>query len=160
MKNEKKILEERIYREEYSIRKEIDNGIEKCFITFFGVVDDVEVEITSDDYKLYKSAFSKPLTKHDNDLRRKIDGRTFEMLEKLQIYNQKTKDIADVFLVKAELLDVQKIVETCTYTQQKRFNLHFYYGYTFTQIANLENCSRISVKESIDIVLEKLQKNN
>ncbi len=57
-----------------------------------------------------------------------------------------------------EIDKAQAVIATCTETQQRRFNLHRVMGYSMTEIAKIENCSKSAVKESVDKVITKLEK--
>ncbi len=158
MKKNVEVLEEKIYREEYAIRKISDNGEEKYIIKFFGVVNDVEIEITYDDYKLYKSTFSKPLTSYENQIRRKLDGKSFDSVFQ-NVPANSNADILKMLEVKSELKSVLDIVNTCTEIQKKRFKMYFVDDLTFKEIALKEKCSDRAVSKSIQMVLNKLNNN-
>ncbi len=57
-----------------------------------------------------------------------------------------------------EIQKALKVITTCTEKQQRRFNLHRVMGYSMTEIAKMENCSKSAVKESVDKVIAKLEK--
>jgi len=41
----------------------------------------------------------------------------------------------------------------------RRVNLYYFGGYTFEQIALLENCTKRAVKRSVDLAVDTLRKN-
>ena len=43
--------------------------------------------------------------------------------------------------------------------QRRRVNLYYFGGYTFEQIALLENCTKRAVKRSVDLAVDTLRKN-
>lgn len=43
--------------------------------------------------------------------------------------------------------------------QRRRVNLYYFGGYTFEQIALLENCTKWAVKRSVDLAVDTLRKN-
>ena len=81
------------------------------------------------DYTLYKRAIKK-------------EKRVDEVVEE-KLLNETLKDAIN------KLTDVQK----------RRIKMYYFEDMTLNQIAQLEKCSIISVKESIDTAIKKLQKN-
>lgn len=156
-KNENKI-EQTVFDGEFSVLKKITEGIEKYYIKFFSVTEVIEIEIDVDTYTLYKNAFSKPLKKIKNDKARNLDkGYSGHM----EIYNVAQKStFEDEMVIKMELKEVIYIAKSCTEKQYRRFELYYIKGYTFEQIAKLENCSERAVKKSLDRVLDKIQENS
>ncbi len=156
MSENKIIIEEKIYKEEYLIRKEIVNGIETYLIKFFGVTNDVEIEITYEDYKLYRETFSKPLTNYENQIRRKLDRRDLENIF-VNVPIQKNDEISELIEFRNDLKNVMKIVDACTATQIRRFKLHFVNDLTFIKIAEIEGVSDRAVSKSVNVVINKLK---
>lgn len=54
---------------------------------------------------------------------------------------------------------LKSAIEKLTNTQKRRIKLYYFEDMTLNKIAELENCSIASVKESIDTAISKLQKN-
>ena len=54
---------------------------------------------------------------------------------------------------------LKSAIEKLTDTQKRRIKLYYFEDMTLNKIAELENCSIASVKESIDTAISKLQKN-
>lgn len=52
---------------------------------------------------------------------------------------------------------IYKTIQKLPSVQRRRFILYYHYGLTFDKIAELEGCSKIAVKYSIDIALEELK---
>lgn len=50
-------------------------------------------------------------------------------------------------------------INKLTDVQKRRIKMYYFEDMTLNQIAQIENCSIISVKESIDTAIKKLQKN-
>ncbi len=57
-----------------------------------------------------------------------------------------------------DLKQAQAVIATCTETQQRRFNLHRVMGYSLTEIAKQEGCAVRTIKQSVDVVVKKLDK--
>lgn len=53
---------------------------------------------------------------------------------------------------------LHKAIRTLSVIQRKRLILYFYEGLTYEQIAEIEGCSKMSVKRSIDAAICKLKK--
>jgi len=139
--------------EDYTVRKDTINGIEKYYIQFHGQTDSPEYEITLDVYELYYHEFKNTLEKRRDEHRRHIiDGEIddFIISGKLTVKLFEQESITKT--------DLETILKTCTQAQQKRFKLYYTHGYTYEQIALLENCRKQRIKKSIDIVIEKIKK--
>ena len=48
-------------------------------------------------------------------------------------------------------------LQILTETQRRRVVLYYYYGYTYKQIAELEECTKMPIKRSIEDALRKLK---
>ena len=64
----------------------------------------------------------------------------------------------DTIEYRSEIESALEIIKTCTQTQQRRFHLHRILGYSLTEIAQKENCSKVAVKKSVEAVKEKIKK--
>jgi DNA-directed RNA polymerase specialized sigma24 family protein len=57
--------------------------------------------------------------------------------------------------MKEQKKQIMQILKLCTEVQRRRFIKHYYLGFSYAEIAKLENCSKQSVHESI-VTVEKL----
>jgi len=142
--------EEVFYRnEDYIVRMEKIDGIEKYYIKF-NMINSPESEISHDIFMLYYNKFKKPFENHRKERKRHIDANDINSF--LTLY---TTDDEDSAVIK---YDIDAVLRTCTSVQQKRFNLHYIQDYTLTEIAKIENCSVMAVKESLEAAKEKIKK--
>ena len=138
---------------DYTVRMEKDGDFERYYLKFHSQDDSPELEITLDVFKLYYKDFKFILEKNRDEYRRHIedgDIDNFIISGKLTV-----KQFENECVDKA---DFNAFLKTCTPTQQKRFNLHYIQGYTFEEIAKMENCAKQSVCESIERVVKKIKK--
>lgn len=69
-----------------------------------------------------------------------------------------TPSTLDTIVYRSQLEQANRIIQTCTPTQQRRFYLNRILGYSLTDIAKIEKCTKVSVQESVSVVLKKLEK--
>ncbi|MEY8322276.1 hypothetical protein AAK894_14630 [Lachnospiraceae bacterium 46-61] len=89
--------------------------------------------------------------------RKHIDDR--ELSDYIVHQKRVAENLEDYCINREQLKEIQKIVSTCTQTQQRRFYLNRICGYSYTKIAQIEKCHITSVKESVMAVLEKIKRN-
>lgn len=68
-----------------------------------------------------------------------------------------TETLEETFFRQERISAILDIVSTCTPTQQKRFYLHFFCGYTYKRIAEIENCGVSKIQKSVEKVLKKIK---
>lgn len=71
---------------------------------------------------------------------------------------EKPKSLEDKVIEKIEKEKLRKALNSLSDMQRRRILLHFKYNLSFSQIAEIEGCSKIAVKYSIDNALEELRK--
>ena len=109
-----------------------------------------EIHELFEEEKRYNSRISKQFERHGTDV---------EFVEDYMLPSRlHTISIPDKIAYQQEIDKAQAVISTCTETQQRRFNLHRVMGYSMTEIAKMENCSKSAVKESVDKVIAKLEK--
>jgi len=148
--------EEKFYQnEDYAVRIKKIDGIERYFIKFRSQVTSAEIEIGFDDFNLYLKEFNKPLERQRNERKRHIEDGEIEYFiasGKLTIY---TIEDDDKLAVKCT---IDTILKKCTPIQQRRYEQHYIQGYSFTEIAKIENCDEAAIRRSISAVLKKIKK--
>ena len=139
--------------EDYTVRMEKIGSCEHYYLKFHGqTADSREEEITLDVFMLYYGEFKKPFDKKRNEYDRHIeDGEVdgFIISGKLTVAT-----FEDEAAVKA---DLDAVLKTCTAVQQRRFDLYHTQGYSFTEIANMENCDEAAVRRSVKATLKKIK---
>ena len=114
----------------------------------------VSVEISEEVYAVLQEE-KKEQERQRNERRRHIDDR--EWSDSIVSKKRVAKNLENYCVNREQLKEIQKIVSTCTETQQRRFYLNRICGYSYTEIARIEGCNLISVRESVLTVLEKLK---
>ena len=115
----------------------------------------VSVEVSEEVYAVLQEE-KKEQERQRNERRRHIDDR--EWSDSIVSKKRVAENLENYCVNREQLKEIQKIVSTCTETQQRRFYLNRICGYSYTEIANMENCHITSVKESVMIVLKKIKK--
>jgi RNA polymerase sigma-70 factor (ECF subfamily) len=108
--------------------------------------------------KVYiNSKFLDELKRQDNDwinsTRRYYRHTVAVESLSIQVLNRekalRTNNFQDMSINKLLFEDVIKKLSRCTKTQRKRFFLYYYYGLSYSEIAQLEGRSKITVRESV-----------
>ncbi|WP_409967805.1 hypothetical protein RFF05_14815 [Bengtsoniella intestinalis] len=108
----------------------------------------LEIHELFEEERRYNKRIKKEYQRHRTDE---------EFIEEYMLPNRlHTVSIPEKLAHQHDLKQAQAVIATCTETQQRRFNLHRVMGYSLTEIAKMENCSKVSVKESVDKVIAKL----
>ena len=115
----------------------------------------VSVEVSEEVYAVLQEE-KKEQERQRNERRRHLDSR--ELSDYIVSRKRIAENLEDYCINKEQLEEIQKIVSTCTETQQRRFYLNRICGYSYTEIARIEGCNLISVRESVLTVLKKLKK--
>ena len=90
------------------------------------------------------------------------DNYSKEEIMELLFYKKaknKPKSLEDKFMEKIENEKLYKALNSLSDMHRRRILLHFKHNLSFSQIGEIEGCSKIAVKYSIDKALEKLRKN-
>ena len=119
--------------------------------------EEIRVEVSLDVYNIFEEE-RKEIERLRKQQQRHQDNAEVE--SDLVAYYQAlhTTSLEDTLVQKSEIARAMDIIKTCTETQQRRFGLNRILGYSLTDIAKMDNCSKVSVKESVDIVSRKLEK--
>jgi len=115
----------------------------------------VSVEVSEEVYAVLQEE-NKQHERQRNEKRRLFDTR--ELSDYIIHQKRVAENLEDYCVNREQLKEIQRIVSTCTKTQQRRFYLNRICGYSYTEIAQMEKCHMTSVKESIVVVLKKLKK--
>jgi RNA polymerase sigma-70 factor (ECF subfamily) len=138
--------------EDYTVRMEKIDGCERYYLKLHGVTDSQEDEVSLDVFMLYYKEFNKPFEIQRNEYKRHIENGDidgFVILGKLTIMPFEDKSNIK--------MDLEILLKTCTFIQQRRFELHYIQGYSFTEIAKMENCDESTIRRSISAVFKKIK---
>ena len=114
----------------------------------------VSVEVSEEVYAVLQEE-NKEQEHQRYERRKHIDDR--ELNDYIVHQKRIAENLEDYCINREQLKEIQRIVSTCTKTQQRRFYLNRICGYSYTEIARIEGCNLISVRESVLTVLEKLK---
>ena len=115
----------------------------------------VSVEVSEEVYAVLQEE-NKEQEHQRYERRKHIDDR--ELNDYIVRQKRVAENLEDYCINREQLKEIQRIVRTCTKTQQRRFYLNRICGYSYTEIAQMEKCHMTSVKESIVVVLKKIKK--
>ena len=141
----------------YTLRTEIRESITHYYVSFSdGQAVQRETEISRPVY-LEFSRFMK----HERNLRR-WDERHSEQSEMTDetLYSRSSrppKSVEETVLEKQRDERLHQIIAELPEIQHRRFILHYEFGLTYIQIAEMEGCTKMAVKFSIDISTNKIR---
>ena len=113
------------------------------------------VEVSEEVYAVLQEE-KKEQERQRNERRRHLDGR--ELNDSIISKKRVAENLEDYCINREQLKEIQKIVSTCTKTQQRRFYLNRICGYSYTEIAEKEKCKLYAVQKSVSAVLKKIEK--
>lgn len=117
---------------------------------------DVTVEVSYEVFQAFEDE-RKELERERNERRKHWDKRGLEDYILTNESVSVSETLEDLFFRLYALRITRDVVRTCTPVQQERFALHVR-GYTFSEIARLQRCTKQGVQKSVDIVLKKIKK--
>ena len=112
------------------------------------------VEVSEEVYAVLQEE-SKEKERQRNEKRRHFDTR--ELSDYIIHQKRVAENLEDYCVNREQLKEIQRIVSTCTKTQQRRFYLNRICGYSYTEIAQMEDCHLVSVRQSVTAVVRKLK---
>ena len=114
----------------------------------------VSVEVSEEVYAVLQEE-NKEQERQRNEKRRHFDTR--ELSDYIIHQKRVAENLEDYCVNREQLKEIQRIVSTCTKTQQERFYLNRICGYSYTEIAQMEDCHLVSVRQSVTAVVRKLK---
>ena len=115
----------------------------------------VSVEVSEEVYAVLQEE-NKEQEHQRYERRKHIDDR--ELNDYIVHQKRVAENLEDYRINREQLKEIQKIVSTCTKTQQRRFYLNRICGYSYTEIAEKEKCKLYAVQKSVSVVLKKIEK--
>lgn len=115
----------------------------------------IAVEVSKEVYDFWNCEEKRLEEKLKKSDQRHLDKKD---LEDVLITYKKGSFISEKIIHNELLEELNKIISSCTEKQQRRFHLNKTLGYSFVEIGKMENCTKQSVKESVDVVSAKLKK--
>lgn len=114
----------------------------------------ITVEVSEEVYAVLQEE-NKEQEHQRYERRKHIDAR--ELSDYIVHQKRVAENLEDYCINREQLKEIQKIVGTCTKTQQRRFYLNRICGYSYTEIAKMEHCGLNRVKKSVIAVEEKIK---
>ena len=114
----------------------------------------VSVEVSEEVYAVLQEE-NKQQKRQRNGKRRHFDTR--ELSDYIIHQKRVAENLEDYCVNREQLKEIQRIVSTCTKTQQRRFYLNRICGYSYTEIARMEKCGLNRIKKSVIAVEEKIK---
>ena len=109
----------------------------------------VDVEVSVEIYRVYEES-RKQEERQRYERRKHIEGKSFDnCLESLE----------ETFERMETLKEIGGILEQLPPLQRRRFILHFFYGYSYSEIAKMQDCNKSAVMRSVQSALKKVRKN-
>lgn len=119
---------------------------------------DVSVNVSAEVFEFLDRANHKQ-ENLSHEKRRHWDSREFDeyiVLNESSHSHYQTPE--ERYCHKETLEEIMRILNKCSDTQRRRFLLYSLDGLSFSEIGKHENCSRYSVRDSIEAVKEKFKK--
>jgi len=142
-----------LYRStDYTVWMEVTDGRPRYFIRYHFQIGAVEAEISQEIFNVYIGEFNKPVERQRNERRRHLESNDiseFILSGNLVVLFEQDS------VTKA---DIEAALKTCTPIQRKRLIQHYFQGYSFADIAVMDECAEASVRESIKSGLKKIKK--
>ncbi|MCL2611380.1 MAG: sigma-70 family RNA polymerase sigma factor [Defluviitaleaceae bacterium] len=146
-----------IYQNSYILNTLETEGVPKYYVSFNdgqGVFNEIEVS-----HSIYLEFCQ--FVKDERNLKR-WDERHIEHLELADedMYSRairKPKNLDEIVFENFLYEHLEKAIENLSDIQSRRFDLYYNLGLTYEQIGNMEGCSKMSVKRSIDRAEEKIR---
>ena len=115
----------------------------------------VSVEVSEEVYVVLQEE-NKEQEHQRYERRKHIDDR--ELNDYIVHQKRIAENLEDYCINREQLKEIQRIVSTCTKTQQRRFYLNRICGYSYTEIAEMEKRKLYAVQKSVSAVLKKIEK--
>lgn len=136
------------------------------------ITEDIKVEITKEVFDLMdelEKDEAKLIQRDKRHLNSNIyliehDDESFTQEEIMEVFfykraKDKPKSLEDKVIEKIENEKLYKALNLLSDMHRRRILLYFKHNLSFSQIAEIEGCSKMAVKYSIDNALKELQKN-
>ena len=114
----------------------------------------VDVEVSLEIYRVYEES-RKQEERQRYERRKHIEGKSFD---DCLLYDLATEPLEETAERLETLLEIGCILEKLPPLQRWRFILHFLYGYSYSEIAKMQDCNKSAVMRSVHSALKKIRK--
>ena len=108
----------------------------------------IDVEVSLEIYRVYEES-RKQEERQRYERRRHIEGKSFDNCLLFDLATEPLEETAE------RLETLQEIGRALEW----RFILHFFYGYSYSEIAKMQDCNKSAVMRSVQSALKKVRKN-
>lgn len=115
----------------------------------------IEIDVSDEIIKLYYEE-KKRQERERYEKRKHIDSHNLD--DYIVTMKAITETLEETYFKRQKIREIMEIVESCSAIQRKRFYLYFMCGYTYEEIAKIQQCSKTAVIKSIKMILKKLKK--
>lgn len=117
----------------------------------------ISVEVTREVYLVFEEERLRN-ERERKEKRRHRDSHTLDDYAVLTSPKAVSEPLENYYFQRERLQDVFEILKTCTPKQRERFLLNRIYGYSYTEIAQMQGCKKAAIQESIESVMKKILK--
>lgn len=114
----------------------------------------VDVEVSLEIYRVYEES-RKQEERQRYERRKHIEGKSFD---DCLLYDLATEPLEETAERLETLLEIGQVLEKLPPLQRWRFILHFFYGYSYSEIAKMQDCNKSAVMRSVQSALKKIRK--
>ena len=115
----------------------------------------IDVEVSLEIYRVYEES-RKQEERQRYERRKHIEGRSFD---NCLLFDLATEPLEETFERLETLQEIGRVLEQLPPLQRWRFILHFFYGYSYSEIAKMQDCNKSAVMRSVQSALKKVRKN-
>lgn len=121
------------------------NGVKQC------IEVNQELFTAFDEFELEDISFLHKIERHYE----RLEMTENELYKKALICQ---KSIEEIALQNIDMDKLKQAIKLLPDIQRRRLTLYYFGGYTYKQIAIMDNCTIMAVKHSVDIAVKKLKK--
>lgn len=126
-----------------------------AFVDSDGIKQRIEINQelfrTFNEFELEDISFLHEIERHYE----RLEMTENELYKKALIYQEPIEEIA---LQNIDMDKLKQAIKLLPDIQRRRLTLYYFGSYTYEQIAIMDNCTRMAVKQSVDIAIKKLKK--
>ncbi len=126
-----------------------------AFVDSNGIKQDIEISqelfTAFDKFELEDISFLHEIERHYE----RLEITEKELYKRTSFSKQSTEEIA---LENIDMDKLRQAIKLLPDIQRRRLTLYYFGGYTYKQIAAMDNCTIMAIKQSVDIAVKKLKK--
>ena len=103
----------------------------------------VDVEVSLEIYRVYEES-RKQEERQRYERRKHIEGKPFD---DCLLYDLATEPLEETAERLETLLEIGQVLEKLPPLQRWRFILHFFYGYSYSEIAKMQDCNKMCIRD-------------